>query len=216
MNTAALPSLPADSPDGAAATVPATVRPASARSTTGCWKLAAGRALTLAPLQPGALHITHGSAWATLAGPHARREGDLFLAAPAVLPLKAGQSVVIEPLQRGESGDLAFDWVPALAAAPQRVAARVGAVQSLAQPSADFLRELAALGAALRGSGRAFVTLAGGVARLPLAFRPFASEREADKTLLTLGLRTFSADSSVGRAQGCIAPGASVASSGAL
>ena len=212
MNTAALPSLPADSPDGAAAHAPATVRPASARSTTGCWKLAAGRALTLAPQQPGALHITHGSAWATLAGPHARREGDLFLAAPAVLPLKAGQALVIEPLQRGESGDLAFDWVPALAAAPQRA----GAVQSLAQPSADFLRELAALGAALRGSGRAFVTLAGGVARLPLAFRPFASEREADKTLLTLGLRTFSADSSVGRAQGCIAPGASVASSGAL
>ncbi len=88
--------------------------PALQQTAHGCWKLAAGRAVTLHPTALGHLHIAQGRVWATLTGPHARRTGDLFLQAGESLPLQAGQRVVIEPFgTAGSCAPAAFDWVPA-------------------------------------------------------------------------------------------------------
>src|SRR5262245_50390417 len=43
---------------------------AQAPALPGTWKLAAGRAITLQPLENGVLRVAHGVMWATADGPH--------------------------------------------------------------------------------------------------------------------------------------------------
>lgn len=139
---------------------------------TGNWKLEAGRAITLVPPRGGELRILSGRAWVTLDGPHAHREGDLFLEAGQSLLLVAGQRAVVEPW--GGAGDpaLGFDWVAARAA---------GAAGAIVQPLADLRLALASGAYAARAVVLALGRLALGLAawtagRLP---RPRGSGRIA-------------------------------------
>ena len=124
----------------------------------GCWKLAAGRAVTLQPTATGALHIAQGRVWATLDGPHARQGGDLFLEAGETLHLRAGQRVVLEPFgTAGQGAAAAFDWVPVPAPETARWPAAV------VQPASDLRLALGSAGFALRGAAWALLRLTGGV-----------------------------------------------------
>lgn len=183
--------------------------PAAAPALHGCWELAAGRAVSLRPATAGVLRIAHGRVWATLDGPHARRTGDLFLEAGAGLPLQAGQRVVIEPFGARGPG-AAFDWVPARAAPASRWPAAV------VQPASDLRLALGSAGFALRGAAGALVRLAGGVASLVPAGLGFAIDVVARRDRVVPGSRAFNAHSSARRAQGSMACGDSIASSGAL
>lgn len=60
------------------------------------WRLEAGRALGLRAAETGVLSVAEGRVWATLDGPHGRREGDHVLAAGAQLVVPAGRRLVIE------------------------------------------------------------------------------------------------------------------------
>jgi hypothetical protein len=94
----------------------------------GTWELAAGRAMTLRPREPGVLRVARGRVWATCDGPHAgplNDLGDRILHAGDALRLPAGQRWVLEAW-RGESA-ARFDWdpLPLRAPAPRR-RARLG------------------------------------------------------------------------------------------
>jgi hypothetical protein len=156
--------------------------PALQQTAHGCWKLAAGRAVTLHPTAPGHLHIAQGRVWATLTGPHARRTGDLFLQAGESLPLQAGQRVVIEPFgTAGSCAPAAFDWVPAHRVQTSRWPAAV------AQPAADLRLALGSAGFALRGAAGALLRLAGGVLGLLPARLSVAMNKVASHDRLMLG-----------------------------
>ncbi len=65
----------------------------------GCWKLGAGRALTVHASQAGVLRIAHGRVWLTFsnAGHDLRvRAGDHFLSRGESLSLAGGEAVVME------------------------------------------------------------------------------------------------------------------------
>jgi hypothetical protein len=112
----------------------------------GTWKLAAGRAITLQPREPGLLRIAHGSVWATCDGPHAgalNDQGDRVLGAGERMHVRRGQRVVLEAWNR--SLPAYFSWDPAPQAAPRRDRAA-----DLAQPAED-LRRAVALGASAAG-----------------------------------------------------------------
>lgn len=130
----------------------------------GCWKLAAGRAVTLLPSQPGALQIAHGRVWATLDGPRdgLPRGGDLFLESGDRLELRAGERVVFEPW--GGSGDSPayFCWQPLPEAQDSRWSARV------VQPLADLRLALASAGFAARGVVGAVLRLGVGLSRFAI------------------------------------------------
>jgi hypothetical protein len=112
----------------------------------GTWKLAAGRAVTLQPREPGLLRIAHGSVWATFDGPHAgplNDLGDRFLHPGEQLTLGRGQRLVIEA---GDSrGPAFFSWDPLPQVQRQRVS-----VAELVQPLSD-LRHAIVLGAGAAG-----------------------------------------------------------------
>ncbi len=163
----------------------------------GCWKIAAGRAVTLRPAAAGVLRIAHGRVWATLDGPHARRAGDLFLDAGASLRLQAGQQVVIEPCGAAGQTDAAFGWLPALASRATRWPAAV------AQPASDLRLALVSAGFALRGAAGAVVRLAGGVLGLVPAGLEGAMDYLAHRDRLTLGSVAFKAQSGARNPQGC-------------
>jgi hypothetical protein len=155
--------------------------PAPRQTAPGCWKLAAGRAVTLHPTAPGVLRIGQGRVWATVDGPHARRTGDLFLEAGATLPLQAGQRLVIEPFGTAGPCAAAFDWVPAQARQASRWPVAV------AQPASDLRLALGSAGFALRGAAGALVRLAGGLLGLAPAGFYAAMVRIARRDRLTLG-----------------------------
>jgi hypothetical protein len=93
----------------------------------GTWELAAGRAMTLWPREPGVLRVARGRVWATRDGPHAgplNDLGDRILHAGDALPLRAGQRWVLEAW--GRESAVRFDWepLPVRAPAPRRRARR--------------------------------------------------------------------------------------------
>lgn len=113
---------------------------------TGTWKLAAGRAITLQPREPGQLRIAHGSVWATCDGPHAgalNDQGDRFLGAGERMRVRRGERVVLEGWNRNLPAYFSWDPLPQTAIQRRRAA-------DLAQP-ADDLRRAAALGASAAG-----------------------------------------------------------------
>src|SRR3954471_18794693 len=78
----------------------------------GTWKLEPGRALTLHPSEAGELRVAQGRLWATLDGPHSgplRGLGDLVVEPGSALRLRAGQRVVLEPVDRGEPAYFAWE-----------------------------------------------------------------------------------------------------------
>lgn len=144
------------------------------------WRLPAGRALSLRPRQAGLLQICQGQIWATLDGPHARREGDLFLAAGERLTVAAGQHLVIEPHDRPGDAPAWFSWTPE---EPAR-AARPGATRwqrDVHQPVSDLRLALGGAALALRGAAAALLRLAAGVSGLALAARAAKAASSASR-----------------------------------
>ncbi|MES2929323.1 MAG: DUF2917 domain-containing protein [Pseudomonadota bacterium] len=78
---------------------------AAAAGSTGT--VAAGAAVTLAPKAAMVLRIAEGQAWVTL-GQGLGDSSDVFLCAGQSLPVAAGQSVVVEPLNGRR---LQYRWV---------------------------------------------------------------------------------------------------------
>ncbi|MDO9404017.1 MAG: DUF2917 domain-containing protein [Polaromonas sp.] len=125
----------------------------------GCWKLAAGRALTVRASQAGELRIAHGRVWATFDlanGDSAVRAGDHFLSRGESLVLEAGQQLVLESFGLGHASSAYFSWEPATAGAP----ATAGN-----QWQSGVLQPLADLRAAAGLAGRAVGRLSTGVVR---------------------------------------------------
>ncbi|MFC5522841.1 DUF2917 domain-containing protein [Polaromonas jejuensis] len=94
----------------------------------GCWKLGAGRALTLHASQAGELRIAHGRVWVTFnnAGQDLSvRAGDHFLSRGDGLFLRAGESLVMESFGIGHVPSAYFSWEPARASRSETVS-RVG------------------------------------------------------------------------------------------
>jgi hypothetical protein len=131
----------------------------------GCFKLNAGRAMSLTPNVPGELRIAHGRVWVTFghaADDASVRAGDYFLGAGDLLRLLPGQQLVMEvhdkntPQHADQS--VYFSWEPDaamdLAASPRRVQHAHAGVR---QPLLD-------LGAALHQAGGAFGRLVQGLA----------------------------------------------------
>ena len=134
-------------------------------SLPGCWKLEAGRALTLRPRSSGVLRIADGRVWVTM---DTLREGDqaagdLFLVPGRGLVVQAGQRVVIESSGMDRQMAAYFSWDPLpqhQAHAVDRATRDAGRWQiGVAQPVRD-------LGLALGQAGAALGRLVQGVAGL--------------------------------------------------
>jgi len=113
----------------------------------GCFKLSAGRAMSLTPTVPGELRMTYGRVWVTFtnaANDSTARAGDHFLAAGDLLRLQAGQQLVLEMIENNAHQSVYFSWetdaVLNVAASPRR--------RQIAQ--AEVRQPLLALGACLR------------------------------------------------------------------
>lgn len=124
----------------------------SARA-VGCFKLSAGRAMSLTPKMPGELRIAHGSVWVTFAnaaGDVSARAGDHFLAAGDLLRLQPGQHLVMESYEKNASESVYFSWEPdavmSSAALPRRVRHAHAEVR---QPLRDLSLALQQAGCAL-------------------------------------------------------------------
>ncbi len=155
----------------------------SADALSGCWKLGAGRALTLRPTQPGLLRIAHGQMWITFDNAHRDdgvRGGDHFLGAGEEVKLLPGQRLVMEPWGAGSASAAYFSWdiLPATAgvalASPSRheLAQRAVALPwraGVAQPLRDLRCALGMAGSACR---RLIVGLGGVVGAALLALVP--------------------------------------------
>ena len=122
-----------------------TQQSSAAPALPGTWKLAAGRAITLEPREPGVLKVAHGQLWATYDGPHGgalNESGDHFVGVGGQLRLYAGQRLVVEAWN--DSAPAYFSWDPL----PEPV--RAARMVRLVQPLAD-LRLALALGAGALG-----------------------------------------------------------------
>jgi len=122
----------------------------------GTWKLGAGRAITLQPVEHGTVRVSHGRLWATYDGPHhgaLNDLGDHVIGAGDRLFVRAGQRLVIQAWDRGAPAF--FTWDPA----PAEVRVRVINLAAVMQPLAD-LRLALAIGA------RAISRLASGLVHL--------------------------------------------------
>lgn len=131
------------------------------QSLPGCWKLGAGRAVTLKPREDGVLRIAHGGLWVTLEGPHgglANESGDHFLSAGQELTVQAGQRAVIEPWGNHTEAPAYFAWdpMPAVMLSPVRVMNQWQA--AVVQPLADLRL---ALGLGVGAVGRLALGVAG-------------------------------------------------------
>jgi len=125
----------------------------SAAALPGAWKLAAGRAITLEPREPGTLKVAHGKIWATYDGPHTGALNDLgdhIVGVGGQLPLRPGQRLVVEASNSGHPAYFTWDPLAQQVAAPR--------FAPLVQPLAD-LRLALTLGAG--AVGRLAVGLAG-------------------------------------------------------
>lgn len=113
---------------------------------TGCWKLAAGRALSLRPRADAVLLVTRGQAWVTLnerLRGYGQESGDHFLQAGQHLPVRAGRHLVIESLDRLP---VHFEWAPVAGTAR---GAHLCRAESVAQPLSDLVHAAALAGSAL-------------------------------------------------------------------
>lgn len=131
----------------------ASLHASAAPALPGTWKLGAGRAITLQPLQDGVLRVAHGTLWATFDGPHEgipREMGDHFVEVGDTVRIAAGERVVVEPW--GRNSPAYFTWDPATAPARVRRIAFADAMQPLAD-----LR--AAVGLGLQAAGRVVLVL---------------------------------------------------------
>lgn len=184
----------------------------SADALSGCWKLGAGRALTLRPTQPGRLRIAHGQMWITFDNAHRDdgvRGGDHFLSAGEEVNLLPGQRLVMESWGVGSVSAAYFSWDPSpaavgvLLALPSR---HVLAQRAVALPwragVAQPLRDLrGALGLAAAALGRLAFGLAGAAAAAMLALLPrFATDFATGRARTALAARAFKAQSSDNRA----------------
>lgn len=128
----------------------------------GCWKLDAGRALTLRPATSGVLRIAHGRAWVTmdmLRG-DVQASGDLFLVPGRGLVVQAGQRVVLESSGTDRQASAYFSWDPL----PQGAARAVGsAVRGAGRWQQAVVQPVRDLGAALGQAGAALARLGLGV-----------------------------------------------------
>lgn len=92
---------------------------ALAAAVQGLQTLAPARAMHLRPRRDGELHIVQGNVWATRNGPHDATaggpQGDLILTPGMRLPLRAGETLVLEPigLHGAPARIVAFDWCDA-------------------------------------------------------------------------------------------------------
>lgn len=171
------------------------------RSAAGCWKLAAGRALSLYPRQRSVLEIAQGRVWLTLsaASPWHSRHGataavvDQVLQAGERLTIEPGQHVVMEAWSqsgdRAHVGPVAFHWdlAPAsagAAASPTSPFTRPFARSSAAsdwecgvvQPLRDLVH---ALGQGGRAVGTALADMAAAGGRFAAGLARFALHRIA-------------------------------------
>lgn len=139
----------------------------------GCFKLNAGRAMSLTPNVPGELRIAHGRVWVTLgesfgeslshAGEGAAvRAGDHFLGAGDLLRLQPGQHVVMEVYEKNAdktaSQPIYFSWEPDAATS------RVAFPRRAQHAPAGVRQPLLDLGVALHQAGWALSRLAQGMA----------------------------------------------------
>lgn len=119
----------------------------------GCWKLAAGRVMSMHPRTAGVLWIRQGRVWASLdAQPSRRGGGDYVLQAGEQLSVQPGRHLVLESL---DGTTLGFEWLPVSAAS--RIPAQR---ESLRQPLMD-------LWFAVRSAGSALLRLLRGLAVYP-------------------------------------------------
>ena len=180
-------------------------QPTAGAALPGCWKLEAGRAVTLRPHEAGVLRVAQGQVWATTQGPHrglGNELGDHFLRPGESLTLRTGQQLVLEPWDGAGHAPAWFSWDPQSAAAhPPRRAAR-GWNVAVGQPLDDLRLALAGV--------------TGAVARLTFGLAGFALDLIANRDRLSGAERAFSADSRASRAQDAMNCGDSIASSGAL
>lgn len=118
--------------------------PDAAAATRG-WHLAASRAISLRPTEPGRLRITEGQVWVTLNAPHVPCGlDDHVLVAGQTLDIPAGAHVVMEPWSPRAALPARFDWC--VLPAPLR-AARAGRFgREVAAPSREFVRALGQAG----------------------------------------------------------------------
>ncbi len=130
----------------------------AASALTGCFKLAAGRAVTIEPRWTGVLRIAHGRVWVTVDTPAkaATARGDIFLMPGDSLVLKAGERMVMEswpaisPDNSASARSSWFMWDP------------------VAQTAAEGSRWNAAVEAPLADLRRALVLALGAGGRLVL------------------------------------------------
>jgi hypothetical protein len=135
----------------------------SAPALPGTWKLAAGRAITLEPSEPGVLRVAHGQLWATYDGPHSgplNDLGDRIVGVGERLSLRAGQRLVVEAWDTGAPAYFSWDPLPARVAVPTRRLARV--IQPLADLRLALVFGAGAAGRLLAGvAGLAWDLVAG-------------------------------------------------------
>ncbi|HEY8048995.1 MAG TPA: DUF2917 domain-containing protein [Ramlibacter sp.] len=135
----------------------------------GTWKLAAGRAITLEPREPGILKVAHGRLWATFEGPHAGRlneSGDHFMGTGEQVRIAPGQRMVVEAWNEGCPAY--FSWDPLPAPAPVR------------RTAADVAQPLSELRLAVVYGAHAASRLASGLAQIAWqsVFGPRVSHEE--------------------------------------
>lgn len=156
--------------------------PASAARTpaAGCWKLGAGRALSLHPRTHATLQVAQGQVWLTVGGFLADQPGataDHILRAGDQLAIAPGQHVVMEAWCPSDPVcDAAFRWDHAAAPVParQRATAAADWECGVLHP----LRELrVALGTGGRALGGALVDAAYAGGRLVAGLARFAVHR---------------------------------------
>jgi Protein of unknown function (DUF2917) len=180
----------------------------------GAFALRAGRAITLSPNANAVLRITHGAAWVTLPS----QPGDHFLRAGDSLRISACDSVVMEAWQVPAAQSLYFDWdpLPMQIAAPKVAPARGSRLNAPAW-SAPRPSYCAAVLLPLADLRAAAVLGAGAAGRLVTGFVAWGFGSALALVLGTgLAARARTAHSSARAAQGRMASGESMASSGAL
>lgn len=168
---------------------------------SGCWKLAAGRALTVHASQAGVLRIAHGRVWVTFnnAGQDLRvRAGDHFLSRGESLSLSSGEAVLMESYGVGHASSAYFSWEPAAAASAVPALKATGWRAGVVQPLVDLRLALGLVAGAVgrlgRGLGR------GVLAAAEVALSGFAIIFVAARARGDLAERAFKAQSSDKRA----------------
>jgi hypothetical protein len=128
----------------------------------GCFRLSAGRAMSLLPQVSGELRVAHGQVWVTLgtaAEDASAQGGDHFMSVGDLLQLMPGQQVVMEVYSTGAAGPAQqpayFSWEPD--------AAQCRVVLSRRTQHTEVRQSLADLGQALHQVGSALGRLTAGV-----------------------------------------------------